>query len=430
MRGDGEVFRRHFESVRSGRNLPKVKTHNRSLVFEVIRRFEPISRVEIAQATGLTRATITNIVNEFLAAGVVRESGEMAQEGTSGRRATSLTLNPGAFYVVGVEFTGSTVRLGVTNIKADALATRQVALPATFPIDVTDSLDLIAEGVRGLLDEVGRAGLPVAGIGVSIPGLIDSDRGVVVYAANLGWREVPLGALLRAKLGLPAFVERNTNVGVLAESWYGRQADASDLVYITRGQGVGVGIMTDRRIYRGSGSAGEVGHITVEPDGPLCRCGNRGCLEAVVSDSGVVSAALEARNRDASALKGLDLTAEPERVVEGIFALAEAGDQAAGAIVAHIQDLLGIAIANLMNLFNPQAVVLGPGFAKGGPGFVTAVSEIAGRRALPAIARQTVIVPSGFDENTVLVGATALVLDRIMKQASLAAVSADLQRRV
>jgi glucokinase len=255
--------------------------------------------------------------------------------------------------------------------------------------------------------------MQVAAVGIGAPGPLDSKAGIVLTPPNLpGWDRVPLRQLIEDGLGIPALLENDANAAALGEHRFGAGRKAEHMIYVTVSTGIGGGLILDGRLYRGAGGmAGEIGHITIMPSGPLCGCGNRGCLEALASGRAI---AQRARERVIRAMPTLlaDLAGkDPNRITAELVAkAAEQGDAEAQDILADAMNYLGIGVANLVNLFNPQLVVIGGGLMNIGEALFEPVRRAIYRHAFPGPAQAVEVVPAELGDNVGVLGAAAVAL--------------------
>lgn len=337
-----------MSATRTG-NKRLLRDLNQSIVFNMIVERGSISRTELAKQSGLPAATITRIVGNFLSAGLVSEVS--SEESSGGRRPVLLSINPSAGYIVGVKLREDSMTVAICDLNCTiiyALEENTLANADTLPHRVVEA---IAEAVKRCLSEAGISVRKVLGIGVGLSGLIDSSRGICRYSAILNWRDVELGPALEFKLRLPVRVDNDVNTLAVAERYFGAGRDAANFLLVTVGRGVGLGIVVGGEIYRGShGGAGEFGHMTVDTsaDAPLCNCGKRGCLEAIASDYGILRAAT-----------GRDPGHHVEDTIGTLIDRARMGDANTQAIFTRAGNALGVAVANLINIFDPARVLLG-----------------------------------------------------------------------
>jgi len=305
-----------------------------------------ISRTDLQQVTGLSWGTITNTTRELLERNFIREEGATASK--AGRKPMRLALNPARHALLGVEITPELVRCLAMNLAGDALWYETA--PVSGEQEPENVLDETAEIVRrGLSAMSSRLCL---GIGVAVPGTLDVKNGAVVRAPRLPkWSNVPVRDRLQAKLNNAVRVERIANCLAIAERWFGEAGEVEEILCVKIGEGVGMGVMMNGEIFRGGqGMAAEFGHITIDPEGPACTCGDRGCVEAYCSAPAIV-------NHARSLAQGPDAVATV-KTVEELAHLAAANNPAALATFERMGKVLGIGVANAIDLFNPGVVVL------------------------------------------------------------------------
>lgn len=312
---------------------------NRAAVFRLIGAAGPIARTHIARRLGLSPATVTAVTRKFLEEGLVRVAERAPSNG--GRPALLLELVGSAATAFGVKIAPDHL-VGVrVNIEADVLDRFELPFDAAAP-DAVEDLGRILS--HRLADGDGQP--PLLGVGLGVPGVFDARTGRL-DSPLLGWRDIALADVLQRELGVPVFVENDVNTLAVAERLYGRGHDVEHFVTVTIGRGVGLGIIAGGDIYRGfRGGAGEFGHTTVAEDGPVCSCGKRGCLEALVSDP-----ALVAKARAAGVLTR-------RQSINRLRKLADAGDRGACAIYAEAGSVLGRSVANLVNVLGPELVLI------------------------------------------------------------------------
>ena len=313
---------------------------NQALVLGLIHDRGPISRTEIAEFAHLAPATVSGITGDLIEQGLVYE--HEAGVSTGGRRPILLALNRRAGFVLGAKLTETHLVVALTDLAAEIVDQRQL------PLGTDRRPEAVVAALAGLVAEL-RALQPdrrLSGLGLGMAGAIDRRAGVCRFSPFLRWRNVPLRSMLEARLGLPVVVENDVNTLAMAERWFGAGAGVADFVVVTLGRGVGLGMVVDGRLYRGGrGAGGEFGHVTVEPDGPPCECGKRGCLEALVGELGLRRRLREAVGRDLTLTDGA--------------ALARAGDPTARAVFSEAGRTLGLALAGVVNLLNPVRLIVG-----------------------------------------------------------------------
>lgn len=316
---------------------------NQRAVLQTVHRYDQISRSDLAAELHLSPATVTDITALLIDRGILYE----ARAGTSstvGRKPILLQVNYNHAAVLGIKLSSTAVITVLTNLKAEVLARRTDLLQTLEPEAV---VTVIQEAAEALLHCTSASPETLVGVGVSLPGIVEPDTGTCRYSALLGWREVPLGPLLKDRLERTTFIDNDVNALAAAEAWFAQAKRHQDFLVVTLGQGIGLGIIIGGAPYRGpQGGAGEFGHLALDVDGPLCTCGNRGCLEAYLADEALVKRARE----QIPAFRGA--------TIEALVALADTGDADARALFAEAGRLLGRALSGLVNIFAPSLVVL------------------------------------------------------------------------
>ncbi len=310
----------------------------RAAVVALLGRQGPLSRAEIAERLGLSPAAITQAVRRLLGQELVSELEQRPSQG--GRPATPVGLVPGAGHALGVQVAHEHVSGVLTQL--DATVVDHFHQP--FDPAAPDAVDRLTELIGRQLDRAAQRGQPVLGVGVAVPGVVDPATGTLRMSVRLGWTGTPLAARLRAALGLPVLVDNDISAITAFERLYGPGADYRDFLLVAAGQGVGMGIVVDGAPYRGAaGAAGEFGHLPLIPDGLPCVCGNRGCLETVLSTESIARRAIELGVIDSVDLAALQAVAAAPHVRT---LLAEAGTA------------FGRSLAGVVNLLGPQRVVV------------------------------------------------------------------------
>ncbi|WP_369201759.1 ROK family protein [Streptomyces sp. PU-14G] len=368
---------------------------NLERVVRAVRMAGSLTQAEIARGTGLSAATVSNIVRELKDAGTV----EVTPTSSGGRRARAVSLSADAGIVVGVDFGHSHLRVAVGNLAHTVLA--EDAEPIDVDASAGQGFDRAERLVRRLVAESGISPGKVIGIGLGVPGPIDIETGVLGSTAILpGWAGTNPRDELATRIGVPVYVDNDANLGALGEQVWGAGHGARDLAYIKVASGVGAGLVINGQIYRGpGGTAGEIGHITLDESGPVCRCGNRGCLETFTAARYVLPLLHSSH--------GTDLTMA--RVVR----LAGEGDPGCRRVVADIGRHIGSGVASLCNLLNPSRVVLGGDLAEAGDLVLDPVRDSVARYAIPSAARQLKVAPGELDSRAEVLGALALVLNEM-----------------
>ncbi|WP_422443689.1 ROK family transcriptional regulator [Thermoanaerobacterium sp. DL9XJH110] len=383
----------------------------------IIKEHEPISRQELAKITGLTPPAITGIIRELLNMGLVKEVGLDKSRG--GRRPVKLKFNPEAGYVIGIEVTRFETSMGIADLKNDPTGINIIKLDMTDP---ETGIPQLVNAIKQVMQDEIHRGKNFLGIGIAFPGLLNVGEGVVKRSINLGpkWQGFPVKKAIETQLGLPVFVENNSNASALAERWFGGGTAYRNLVYINLGEGISAGIIMDDRIVQGfQGHAGEIGHIVIMEEGPLCNCGNRGCLESICGIPALVRRANSELplTKDGDPLKEVWKT-KGKVGIDDILKFVSIEGCYSHELLKQMARYVGIAIADVVNLYNPEAVFIGGKMAVSAKIFLDVLKETVDSHAFPEIARATSINVSFLDGNSGVIGACALALRELFKSSS------------
>jgi glucokinase-like ROK family protein len=362
-----------------------IKNTNKHAVLDLI-RFTPggISRAELAQRLDLSRAAMTAIVNDLLDSDIIRET--EARGGQSGRPPIILEINAARGHVIGIDMGASHLSIILTDFSARVIDEIEVPFRvADGPNPCISQLNTLMED---LLTKNQLSFTNISALGLGVPGPIASESGTV-YAPPImpGWGGYPIQANLEAKWGFPISLNNDAELGALGEWAYGVGRGENHLAYIKVGSGIGSGLLLNGQIYRGAtGSAGEIGHLTIEENGPLCDCGNSGCLEALAGGKAIARQAREAIQKGQRTLLS-SMGPVEALTARDVASAARRGDLVSQKIIANAGRYLGIAIAGLVNLFNPRTVVVGGGVAQIGDLLLQPIRDTVTQRSLQASAR-------------------------------------------
>jgi predicted NBD/HSP70 family sugar kinase len=393
-----------------------MRAQNSSLLLKVIWRERHISRADIARSTGLSPSTVSAIVAGLQQAGLVRETGAGLSRG--GRRPTMIGFCDDVFTLVGVEIGSSHVTVVLTDLRADVRVARFAPLAARTEPD--RALATVRAFIDDGLAELGVSRAQVIGIGVGLPGPVRPDAPGRLTQMVPAWRDHDVLDFLSNAYGLPVFVENDANLGALAEQWWGAGRNGKDLTYIKIGTSIGSGHVINGELYRGAGgTAGEIGHLPIDPSGPRCPCGLTGCLTTFIGSETLV----------ARARVEVDPSFGPVTGVTDLVRAVRAGDLGARRIVHDVGGHLAIAVASLMNVLNPAVVVLGGEITGVGELLLAPVRAAVRARSLATTYDDTAIITSNLGDKAIAVGAATMVLraalsDRALFPAQLARVGA------
>ena len=366
----------------------RLRAANRELLVSLLRERGPMTQAELARASELSPATVSSIVRDL------RDEG-LLEDGQAAGRGTALEMSRSAGVAVGIDFGHSHVRVAIADLAHTILAEDERDLDVDHRAD--EGIALAGRMVRGLLDQVGMDADRVTGIGMGLPGPLRHDGGEVGDSAILpGWIGSRPAQLIEAELGMPVRVENDANLGALAEIVWGAGRDHADVVYLKVATGVGAGLVLNGRLYHGSaGTAGEIGHLTIDERGPVCRCGNRGCLETFAGADAVLEAL---RQRE-----------DEELTIRDVIERARSDDLGCQRALGDAGRTLGVAVAGVCNLLAPELVIVGGELALAGDVLLEPIREVVGRSAIAAT-REVPVVPGVLGERAEVLGAVALVL--------------------
>jgi N-acetylglucosamine repressor len=389
-----------------------MKKINKTLILDIIRQHGPISRAEIAKVTKLTPPTVTNLVRNLLETGIIVEGDRISS--TGGRKAINLQIDPKAYYTIGVDVGVSKIVAIVTDLEANIEAKVVTALKN---LEDESIIDIIISTIAAVIEESGIEIDRFIGIGTGMHGLVNSKTGTAEFAPNFGLRNVPVQKIIEDKFKIPTYLDNDVRAMALGESWFGLGKDVENFIFINVGMGIGAGIVLNNEVYHGvSESAGEIGHTTVLEDGPRCNCGNYGCLEVMAAGPGIVA-------RSIKEIKRGTFTSLSDRVGDNlsdisskmIYEEAIKGDDLSIHLIKETGKFIGIGIANMINIFNPEKVIIGGGVSEAGEMLVEPLVQTVMIRAMEIPAGVVKILPTALGENAGAIGAATLVLRRMFK---------------
>jgi len=399
-----------------------VKKINKSILLDWIRRASPVSRADLSVRTGLNKGTVSSLVRELIESGLVRELGPGPSSG--GRKPILLAFDPDAGAAVGVDIGVHHMAGVLTDLAGNVKIIRRVSLPdRSYPAVVEQTVSL----VKKLSEDAKNRPYGVVGVGVGVPGLVDAD-GTVLFAPNLEWENRELRTDLADALGSEIYIDNEANLGAIAERRFGAgdpsdfcdddkrsdgprtaapEPESVEMIYISAGIGIGAGLIVNGALYRGAvGLSGEAGHMTVETEGRPCPCGNRGCWEQYASEQALI--------REARAVSSLReaLDGRPGEELETLTELARAGNADAATLFRRTGAALGVGIANLIHIFNPERVVVGNRLTLAEEWLLDAIREEVGRRTMPFHRRRVDIRFSRLGVHATALGAAWTAVER------------------
>lgn len=386
-----------------------MKRNNQLMILRKIRALGPVSRVRLQRETTLSWGTITAAIKELIEKNIIREVGSVSTG--VGRRPVEIDMNTGDNFVVGLRLGSSYVRAIVLDVKGSAVAEYREFVDHTGSREYI--LKQLFDGVDKILGNAHIALHRVAGIGIAAPGALDADSGVCLYAPHHpNWKNVPLKQQFEQRFGIPCFVDHVNNCSALGQMWFGLGKGIKSFLCVLLGTGISAGIMIDGEVYRGVDcAAGEFGHMCIDPTGPCCACGGKGCLEVYASGPAIARMGREyARNNPESKISALAGGSPRKISAETVFIAAVEGDREAIRIFERMGFYLGIGISNLINLFNPERIILCGRVSQAYPFFQAALKRTIAERAWH-ISKKEIRVST--TANSGVLGAAGTVLQEI-----------------
>ena len=390
---------------------------NRAIILEVFRTHNTLSRAKLASKTGLNPSTVSHIISELINDNFIRET-DLIQSST-GRPGRLLEINPDGGCALGIDLNVDYIEFLITDFAANVLwRQKQASTPET-------GLDMIMLQVTNLAEKasafIKSHQSRLLGVGVGVPGLVDVADGLLKLAPNLKWVNVPVREVLSRFFDCPIYVENEANAAALGEYYFGATRNIQNFIYLSTGIGLGSGIIIDGKLYRGiSGYAGEAGHMILDINGEQCGCGNRGCWETIVSPRAIernVQRSLE--NGDRSSLQDI-VNGDIKKIkFDHVLEAAKNGDKISMEAFRKVATYMGIGIANLVNLFDIDVIVLGGALNRAGSLILEEIEKVVKSRILDPEKNNVEIFQSAHGADACVMGAVALVLDDIIREPAL-----------
>jgi len=342
-------------------DLALIKKINTAIVLEAVLGYAPLSRAQISALTGLNKATVSSLVQDLIDNHLVVENGPGQSSG--GRKPVMLLFNGTAGYAVGIDLGVNYIRGLLVDLEGNVIAEQQRRLKQQ---DAEHVIGQLIACIELLINDAPESSYGIVGIGVGVPGIVD-DNGTILFAPNLKWRQVELQRQLEERFNLPVTIDNEANAGAQGEQKYGAGRGIANQIYVSVGIGIGTGIILNKELYKGaSGFSGELGHLSIEYDGKACSCGNRGCWELYASENALL---------ESTASLGFEN-------LEELLLAATAGDERVIAHIRSIGDYLGAGIANIVNVFNPDVVIIGNRMSRAAQWLEPAVQAAVDQRTL------------------------------------------------
>jgi len=385
-------------------NKQLIKDINRSIVLNLIKRYGPIARTEIAKKSRLGLSTISGISAFLLNINLIQE--ELQGESSGGRRPVLLSLKPEGGSAIGLKLTETEVIIVQTDLNTKVINKKKIRIQNAN--DPSDYMNEVKSAVDAMLAASGMQYQNVMGIGVGMSGFIDYKNGICRYSPIVNWHNVPLKNEIESYFDVPVLVDNHVNTVAQFEAVFGSGQKYKDFLVVSIGRGVGLGIVINGQVYRGSqGGAGELGHITVMEDGPICACGRRGCLEAFIGEPALIKQGLKA-GLDKNLVKGSALTPL------SLSQLAQNGDKTAIEIYSRAGHVFGVSLATLVNLFNPEKIIVsGEGVQRVAEEFFLSMRNALSDNVFSGFDVSTEILVDPLDDIAWARGAASLVLSEV-----------------
>ncbi|MBW5397479.1 ROK family transcriptional regulator [Brachyspira pilosicoli] len=390
-------------------NYNDMQEMNRYLIIKLLMQLGICSRVELSKLSGLKQATITNIINDFIKIGLVSEIGP--KNGIKGRRSIAISLNSDNYKFIGVRLTRRYITVGLFDIAGKSYLVREYKFNVND--GVNNTLKIIETSVHGILNEYSNDN--IIAIGISLPGPFIRTTGIITVNEFPGWEQVLVEDYFNNIFHIPVFLEHDAKAGVMA-CWYMNKYNNVNktLAYVIAGHGIGVGVIVDGKLLRGStGTFGEIGHTSIDFNGPLCACGSRGCLENYCS-----TIALSRRIKNA-----LELGAKSSLSIDFTFSdIVEAYKNKDDLTVKEVNkniEYFSVGIVNLVNMVNPDVIIIGDEMVNFGDNFLNILKSNVSKRIIPDLYKKLDIRLGNFAEDEVLIGASIVAVESILKTGNL-----------
>lgn len=393
-------------------NQKLVRKLNNNIIIEVLRKEAPVSRANLSSITGLNRSTVSSIIDELLEGGWVRETSY--QTNKIGRPGLLLELNPQGGFAVGVEIGVDFLLCVITNYAAEVIWNKRIEInPKDGQVVIQQkAFDLASKGIEFGKQKCGRP----LGIGIAMPGLVDVHNGILKFAPNLDWQNVPIRLIWNQQFHYPIYVENDGNAAALGEYYFGAAKGTKDFIYIAAGYGLGSGIIVDGKLMRGNkGYASELGHMTYDPNGEECSCGKRGCYETIIGPRAVIKSVkklIEEKGADNTIIKISEKDKSPINY-DAVVNAAMENDLIAMDALKDVGCKLGLVVSHLVNIFDPKMVILGGALNYAKDFIQPVVEKVVRDNALLLCQEDLEITNSQLGQNSSVMGAIALVLENI-----------------
>ncbi|MCQ6559530.1 ROK family transcriptional regulator [Paenibacillus mendelii] len=372
-------------------DLAMIKKINTAIVLEAILKHAPLSRAQISERTGLNKATVSSLVQDLIDNQLVLEIGQGASSG--GRKPVLLIFHARAGYAIGIDLGVNYIRCVLTDLEGAVLMDNELPLKTNQQQKVIEQLAACIDSLRNVMPD---SPYGLVGIGIGVPGIVD-DQGMILFAPNLDWKQVKLQQALAERYDVPITIDNEANAGAQGEQKYGAGRGIAHQIYVSVGIGIGTGIILNKELYKGaSGYSGELGHLSIEMNGKPCRCGNDGCWELYASENALLEQAAPLGYSDLDAL----------------LQAAEDGDRRVQQLFSRIGTALGTGIANIVNVFNPDVVIIGNRMSRARQWIGPSLQETVTRRSLSYHREKLQILFAELNDQSAVRGAAYYAISR------------------
>lgn len=394
-----------------GANNENIQEMNRSLILRLLFEMQICSRADLARASGLKQATITNIVNDLIEWGIIEECGLIS--GERGRRSIGLKLSGKHYLAIGVKLSRTRLSVGLFDILGNEYKVMERNIDASsIPEEVLHTMIAMIDEVMQYSTDASK----ILGIGLALPGpFISKEEKIILMTDFPGWEKISIRDELEAAFKMPIFTEHDGNAGALAEWWFGQKTKGQGtMIYVAAGQGIGAGVVIDGSLYTGTlGTAGEIGHMSIAFEGPTCQCGNTGCLELYCS----TTAMLKDIRKSLSKYPNTMLTENAD--FETVRKAVRKNDPLAIEALQNAAYYLGFGLVGIINILNPDHIVIGDDMALLGSRFLHVVKETISEHTLSPLYNNTSVELTSFKRDAALIGAAALVTQQVLSVPSM-----------
>ena len=371
-----------------------VKKVNQKLLLNEILKNSPISRAKLSEMTGLNKSTVSSQVNTLMKENLVFEIGQGQSSG--GRRPVMLVFNKKAGYSVGIDVGVDYINGILTDLEGTIVLDQYHHLECNSP-EITK--DILIDMIHHFIANMPQSPYGLIGIGICVPGLIDKNQ-KIVFASNSNWRDIDLKSFIQKKFNMPVFIENEANAGAYGEKVFGAAKNHDNMIYASIGTGIGIGVIINNDLYRGVGGfSGEMGHMTIDFNGPKCSCGNRGCWELYASEKALIKS-----------LK----TKEKKVSTQDIIDLAHLNDIGTLHALQNFGFYLGIGLTNILNTFNPQAIILRNSIIESHPMVLHSIKSEVSSRVYSQLDNSYELLPSILGKNAPALGMSSIVIDHFL----------------